>query len=297
MARILITGAKSFIGLNFKTYSKFRDIEMISLRNYAPELIQFKDFNLVLHLAAIVHYKGQKNEKVYLRINRDLTIKVAEEAKKAGVSQFIFLSTIKVYGKFHEPNNPWNEHSPCIPSDPYGKSKYEAELALKKLEDDSFTVSIIRTPLVYGEGVKANMLSLIRLVKNFTIIPFGGINNKRNFTYAGNLVGFIDRIIEKRASGIFIAMDESSVSTTDLIMLLADSMKRKVYLVKIPGILVRAGKTLLPSLFEPLFGSIILDNEHTKKVLDFQPPVSTEEGIKRMITGYLKSRYSTTTSP
>jgi len=160
---------------------------------------------------------------------------------------------------------------------------------VKKMEDENFTVSIIRTPLVYGNGVKANMLSLIRLVHNFNIIPFAGINNKRNFTCAENLVAFIDRIIEKRASGIFIAMDEKPVSTTDLIKLLADSMNKKVKLVKIPETLVQAGKNILPSLFEP--------NEHTKKVLDFNPPVSTEEGIKRMINGYLKNRYNTTTSP
>jgi len=277
----------SFIGRNFTYLSKSGETSSVSLRNGLPETIEFKNYDVILHLAAMVHYKRYKFAGEYFRINRDLTIEVANTAKKAGVRQFVFLSTIKVYGKFFEGSEPWNESSPCFPADPYGRSKYEAELLLKKLEDENFTVSIIRTPLVYGNGVKANMLRLIRLVQNFYIIPFAGINNKRNFTCTENLVAFIDSIIEKRASGIFIAMDEKPVSTTDLIELLADSMNKKVKLVKIPEILVRAGKNLLPSLFEPLFGSIVLDNEHTKKVLDFQPPVKTEEGIRRMVKAYL----------
>jgi UDP-glucose 4-epimerase len=290
MPEILITGTSGFIGNNFSALSKYRQIKSVSLRNNSPRSIDFSRSDTVLHLAALVHSGKNKNTEEYFYINRDLTITVAEEAKKAGTKQFIFLSTSKVYGVFDEDSDPWTESSPCFPIDPYGRSKYEAELLLKKLEDENFTVSIIRTPLVYGNGVKANMLSLIRLVQNFYIIPFAGINNKRNFTSAENLVGFIDRIIEKRASGTFIAMDEKPVSTTDLIKLLADSINKKVKLVKIPEILVQAGKVLLPSLFEPLFGSIILNNEHTKKVLDFQPPLSAEEGIKKMISSYLINR-------
>ena len=103
---------------------------------------------------------------------------------------------MKVYGKFVQGSDPWNEDSYCHPEDAYGKSKYEAELALRKLEDLGFTVSIVRTPIVYGPGVKANMLRLIRLIEKVPVLPFKNVNNSRCYTYSGNLIGYIDRIIE-----------------------------------------------------------------------------------------------------
>jgi len=116
----------------------------------------------------------------------------------------------------------------CLPDDAYGKSKYEAELALRKLEDNSFTVSIIRTPLVYGEYVRANMLSILKLINRTHIFTFKNVENRRNFTGAENLVSFIDRIIEKRASGIFIAMDEKAISTSELVKMISENLSKKI---------------------------------------------------------------------
>ncbi len=133
--RILITGKNSFVGTNFIKYSKFRNVDEISLFDKNPEDINFKGYDVVIHLVAIVHQKITIPEEEYFKINRDLCIEVATHAKKAGVKQFIFLSTVKVYGKFIKGYSFWNEKSPCFPDDAYGKSKYAAEIALKKLSE------------------------------------------------------------------------------------------------------------------------------------------------------------------
>ena len=165
MNKILITGTNSFVGTNFMKYSKYREIDEVSLFDKNPEDIDFKGYDVIIHLVAIVHQTIKIPEDQYFKVNRDLCIEVAKHAKKAGVKQFVFLSTVKVYGKFIKGYSYWNEKSPCFPDDAYGKSKYAAEIALKELNDKDFTVSIVRTPLVYGEGVKANMLSILKLVK------------------------------------------------------------------------------------------------------------------------------------
>ena len=286
--KILITGTNSFVGRNFIQFSNYRNVEEVSLFNKKPEEINFAEYTIIIHLVAIVHLKNTIPENQYFIINRDLCLKVADLAKKAGVKQFIFLSTVKVYGKFISGSEPWNEQSLCLPEDAYGKSKYEAELALKKLEDENFTISIIRTPLVYGEYVRANMLSIMKLVHRTHILPFRQVNNRRNFTGAENLVSYIDRIIERRASGIFIAMDEKAISTSELVKMIAENMGKKIVLFKIPDFIVKAGMIVWPSIFDRLYGSFEMDNSRTLKILDFKPPISTSEGIKKMVLSFTK---------
>lgn len=206
--------------------------------------------------------------------------------KKQVLNSSFFLSTVKVYGKFVPKFRLCNENSKCIPDDTYGKSKYEAELGIKKMENVNFTVSIIRTPLVYGEGVKANMLRILKLVEAFPILPFGKVNNKRNITYVENLAGYIDKIIEKRTSGIFIAMDENAISTTELVNYLSKFLEKKVTLFKLPQIFIKFGTFFIPGVFDRLYGSLEFDNKKTKKELNFEPLFSTEEGIKKMVMSY-----------
>ena len=283
MNKILITGADSFIGKNFLIYSRYGDVDEISLFENKPENIDFKSYDVVIHLVAIVHESQKIPDSEYFKINKDLCIKVAENARADGVKQFIFLSTVKVYGEFLQGSGPWHELSSCHPTDAYGKSKYEAEIELKKLETEGFTISVVRTPLVYGQGVRANMDNIIRLVYNVPVLPFGGINNKRNFTYIENLVDLLDLIIEQRASGTFIAMDEESLSTTQLVRLISGAQNKKRYLIHPPGFLVKLGKNIMPRIFDRLFGSFELDNSRTKKTLGYKAPFSAEEGILRTV--------------
>jgi UDP-glucose 4-epimerase len=290
MPKILITGAGSFIGTNFIRISKNKDISEISLKEVSPEHINFDRFDVVLHLAAIVHQSKRGNGNEYFKVNRDLCLNVAQYAKRAGVRQFIFLSTIKVFGQFHAGSDPWNEESECNPEDAYGKSKYEAEIGLQKLNDHDFIVSIIRTPIVYGAGVRANMLRIIRLVEILPILPFSSVNNNRHYTYIENLVGFIDRIIEVRTSGIFIVMDDTPLTTTSLVTYVSHYMHRKIVMFKFPAPVVKLGIAIIPTIFDRLYGSFYLDNKKTKKILNYNPPFTTEEGLTKMISSYLDSR-------
>jgi nucleoside-diphosphate-sugar epimerase len=287
MAKVLIIGTSSFIGTNFRKVSKNQIIREVSLKDTQPEEIDFSDVEVVLHLAAIVHQSKKIENSEYLFVNRDLCTRTAKQAKACGVKQFILLSTVKVYGQYIPGSEPWNEDSVCYPEDSYGMSKFEAELALRKLEDSDFIVSTVRTPIVYGPGVTANILKLIKLIERFPLLPFKQVSNSRYYTNIENLVGFIDRIIEIKASGTFIAMDDMPLSTTLLVRHLSNYMHKKVLLFKLPDLLVKIGITLKPEIFGRLYGSFYLDNTKTKKVLNYKPPFTTEEGLAKMISSYL----------
>ncbi len=284
--KILITGANSFLGRNFIRHSRFNQIDEVSLIENKPEDVNFSRFDVVIHLAALVHQSKKTPEFLYFRINRDLCLKVAENAKKSGVRQFIFLSSVKVYGDQDYNSGIITEESPCHPTDSYGKSKFEAETGLRLLETDKFIVSIIRTPLVYGDGVKANMLNLIKLVEKFPILPFRDIENKRSMTFVKNLVGFIDRIIELKSSGTFIAIDQTSLSTTELVMHISSYLNKKVILIRLPIFLLKIAKLIFPSIFMRLFGSLVFDNQKTLEKLSFKPQFSAEEGLRDMVEAY-----------
>jgi nucleoside-diphosphate-sugar epimerase len=290
MTKILIVGSQSFIGKNFLTYSKFRDVDEVSLIERRPEDIDFRGIDAVIHLAAIVHQFKKTPESEYYKINRDLCLKVAENAKKNGVKQFVFLSTFKVYGELIPPPVVLDENSPCQPIDAYGKSKYEAELGLKKLEDAGFVVSIVRTPLVYGVGVKANMRSLLNLVHKIPVLPFGKMTNNRCYTFVENLVAFIDRIIELNASGSFIAMDENPLSTTELVNYISKYFEKKVYLFKLPDVIIRFLAFFSPGTINSLYGSFESDNHKTLEKLNFRPPYSSQEGVKKMVLAFKRSK-------
>jgi nucleoside-diphosphate-sugar epimerase len=298
MARILITGTNSFIGTNFRKFSKSKEVEEISFRENRPESVDFSRFDTIVHLAAIVHQSHKTEADEYFRVNKGLTVRLAAQARKAGVRQFIFISTVKVYGKWNPGNEPWNEDSECFPEDPYGASKYEAEIALKELETKNFTISVIRTPIVYGPGVGANILKLIKLIETVPILPFRGVDNNRHYTYVENLVGYIDRIIELRASGVYLAMDTKALSTSELVRLISGFMGLRPLMFRLPDFVINSGAAIIPGVFDRLFHSFFLNNSKTREVLKFNPPFSIEDGFSMLIKGYLseKSRSGTASS-
>lgn len=286
--KILITGKNSFVGAGFKKLSQFRDVEEISLYDNRPEDIDFRNIDVVLHLAAVVHQKKKIPEHLYYDINRDLCLRTARCAKNAGVKHFVFLSTVKVYGE-SAGNVIRTEDSPCHPNDPYGKSKYEAEQALHEIEDSDFTVSVIRSPVVYGEGVKANILSIIKLIDHFYFLPLGKIANKRSFVYLGNLVAYIDAIIGRREPGTFIASDDASLSTTELVEMISNELGKRNIIFPLPKIGVKCTNIIFPGLSGRLFGSLEFDNTETKKKLSFKPPYSAIEGMRETVYAYKRN--------
>lgn len=284
MPKILITGKNSFIGRSIIKYSCFDEIRDVCLIENHPSIIDFTTTDVVIHVAAIVHQTKKIPKEMYQKVNTFLPIEVAKYAKKSGVNHFIFISTTKVYGD-HSDNHstPFNEEAKCNPSDMYALSKLEAEIGLKELETPEFTITIIRTPLVYGKGVKANMKNIINLVRIFPILPLKNIKNKRSFTYIENLVGYIDKIIEKKVSGVLIAMDKEWLSTDQLVKIIAECLEKKVFLFKCPIVCRNLWKLIAPRMFSRLHESFFFDNGLTNEFLDYKAPISTHEGIKRTI--------------
>lgn len=283
MKKILTTGSNGFIGSYFiNKYKEKYDIRPFSFLKDDINTLDCSGVDIVFHLAALVHQMGGASAKEYERVNVTQTLELARIAKKAGVKQFVFMSTVKVYGE--ETNAKYSESSECHPEDEYGTSKLKAEKELQKLEDENFKVSIIRTPIVYGFGVKANIKNLVNLVKKISIVPFGGIENRRSMVYVGNLCHLVDVVIEQQKSGIFLASDDEPLSTSKLIELIAKNLDKKVYLIKIPffeGLL----KTLKPSFHKRLYGSLEVDNTITKQKLNLKNPYSVEDGIRHMVGG------------
>ena len=281
MSNILLTGSTGFVGSYFKShYSNEYSINTFSFLNDDLADLDLTQISTIVHLSALVHQMGGASKEEYEHVNITQTLELAEKAKESGVKHFIFMSTVKVYGE--ETDTVYREDTPCNPQDAYGKSKLEAEEKLQKLANDTFKISIIRTPIVYGEGVKANILNLINLLKKLSVLPFGNIQNRRSMVYIGNLSAIIDRIIKTEKSGIFLASDDRAVSTTELIQLIAMALNKKVFLLSIPFFPLML-KQLKPSFYKRLYESLEVDNTLTKEKLVFSNRYSVEEGIKRMI--------------
>eukprot|EP01022_Parablepharisma_sp_SALTPOND_P006250 TRINITY_DN125423_c0_g1_i1.p1 TRINITY_DN125423_c0_g1~~TRINITY_DN125423_c0_g1_i1.p1 ORF type:complete len:251 (-),score=18.66 TRINITY_DN125423_c0_g1_i1:201-929(-) len=238
--------------------------------------------DVILHLSALVHQMGGASADEYERVNVTQTLELAGKAKESGVAQFVFMSTVKVYDE--ESESVHSEDSICRPEDEYGKSKLKAENELLKLEDDSFKVSIIRTPIVYGYGVKANIQSLVSLVGRVPLLPFGEVENRRSMVYVGNLCHLVDVVIEQGGAGIFLASDDEPLSTSKLIELIAKNLDKKIYLIKVPFFETLL-KIVKPSFHKRLYRSLEVDNTITRQKLNLKNPYSVDEGIGLMING------------
>ncbi len=287
---ILITGSSGYIGRNFIKLSSGLNIREVDLLTTSPEEVDFSGIDSVLHLAAIVHHKESYPTEQYFKINRDLAYEMALKSKKHSVNQFVLISTSKVYGESSSIQAAWNENSVCNPIDPYSQSKYEAEKLIGNLVDEKFSVAIIRPPLVYGPGVKANMLSLIKLVDKCPVLPFGGLNNIRSMVYVGNLVALLQLVIEKQASGVYLAGDRTPISTSELVENIAISLNKRRIMIKPPNWILSIARITQPSLINRLFGSFVLDNSLTNESLHFIPPYTCKTGISEMVKWY-KSLY------
>jgi len=285
MNNLLLTGASGFVGDYFLSkYSKSYNITTFSFQQSSLDLLELGNIEVIVHLSALVHQMGGASKEAYERVNVEQTLELAKRAKKSSVKHFIFMSSVKVYGE--ESQEVYSESTLCHPKDEYGRSKLKAEIELQKLEDSEFKVSIIRTPIVYGYEVKANIKNLIALVDKVKILPFGDINNKRSMVYIGNLCHLIDRLVIANRSGIYLANDDVTLSTFSFISMIADELKKNVLIVKIP-FFSKLLKTIKPSFYKRLYMSLEVDNTHTKEVLKMNNLYTIEEGIHNMIHGEL----------
>ncbi len=257
-----------------------------------------KGYECVIHCAGKAH-STNKNDKLddYLSINTVSTRVLAEEAVKAGVKRFVFLSSIKVNGESTFKINNEDENQKIFtyndtpnPKDFYGVSKLEAEKALRKISVESgLELVILRLPLVYGYGVKGNLSKLIKLINLGTPLPFSLIENQRSLIGIDNLIDLLLICIDhKKAPGnTFLVSDNEDLSTTELINYIATAMKRSSYFFPVPISILKFISFILRRKgdMERLIGNLQIDISQTRKILNWEPPFSVDEGIKRMVRG------------
>ena len=283
---ILLTGGTGFVGQRYIIYNKDRYIiKPISLQKKSVSEVSFKDIDIIVHLAGMAHQMQKIDNQIYFDVNYTLTKELADAAKAAGVKHFIFISTIKVFGEHQQ--GVLTEKSPCLPqNDPYGESKLKAEQYLQSIEDDNFIVSIIRPPLIYGPGVKGNLIRFLELGNKPYPLPFKNLNNRRTMVFLDNFIELINRIIDTKQSGIFLASDEIPISTEKLISEIRLNLGKKSNLFETPDFMKSMLSLVKPEFALRLFGSLEMDTSDSFKRLDFTPPYTIEQGIKSMVDWY-----------
>lgn len=224
----------------------------------------------------------------YRHINVEATINLARQAAAAGVKRFIFMSTVKVNGEQTMKERPFTEKDAPMPQNPYAVSKYEAEQALLKLAAETqLEVVIIRSPLIYGEGVKANFLSLLKMVHLGIPLPLGAIENKRSFVYLENLHSLIMCCIEhpNAANQIFLVSDGQDLSTPELLRYCATAMGVGAHLIPVPESWCMISASLFghEDAIHRLFDTLQVDISKAKKLLDWEPPISVQIGLHKTV--------------
>jgi UDP-glucose 4-epimerase len=256
---------------------------------------QLRGVELIIHLAARVHI--MRDEAIdpladFRLVNVEGTLNLARQAAQAGVRRFIFLSSIKVNGEQTLPGQPFTEEDLPAPLDPYSISKYEAEKGLRELAlQTGMEVVIIRPPLVYGPGVKANFLNMMRWLHKGVPLPFASINNRRSLVALDNLLDLIVVCLEHSAAAnqTFIVSDGEDLSTTELLRRMAHALGRPVRLMPIPASFLEAGAALLGKrdMAQRLCGSLQVDITKARTLLGWNPPISVDEALRRTAQGFL----------
>lgn len=305
-----ITGGNGFVGcriISALNEIKAADAKVTSLgRSKSPDSdvfvrfdlatqfdigVSIKEVDVLIHCAAKVHQMTERDSSVldtYKNLNTRATVRLAKQAAAAGVKRFIFLSSVKALGESTSQGEAFQHYSQYRPEDAYGQSKAEAERELMKIaEETGMEVTIIRAPLVYGPGVKANFASLLKLAEKNLPLPLGSINNARSLVGIQNLVDLIVTCIDHPNAGnqIFMVSDGHDVSTTELLKEMTRAYGKKPRLIPFPSSLMSFAARLVGkgSIADRLFGSLRVDIEHTKKTLGWEPKVTLQDELARCV--------------
>ncbi|SJM93110.1 UDP-glucose 4-epimerase [Crenothrix polyspora] len=275
-----------------------KSVFVAELKPDADWTVALKDMDCVVHTAARVHVMDDVSQDPlaeFRKTNCAATLNLARQAAEAGVKRFIFISSIKVNGEGTLPGKPYTENIEPAPVDPYGVSKREAEDGLRALATETgLQVVIIRPPLIYGAGVKGNLLSLLRWINKGIPLPLGAIHNKRSFVALDNLLDLIAVCLHhpQAANQTFLVADSEDMSTTVLLRGIAKALDKRVFLLPVPEKLLKILLTLLGrgDIGQRLCDSLQLDTSKAKTLLGWIPPVSTDEGLRRLAKGYLDEK-------
>ncbi len=290
LVRVKVAGLPSALEqvLDIDFSSFFSDITIHKLTKALDQV------DVVIHTAARVHVMQDDVSDPLLefrKVNRDGTLALAKMAAKSGVKRFIFISSIKVNGESTGLSTSFTEKDDFIPTDPYGLSKYEAEQGLLALaKETGMEVVIIRPPLVYGPGVKANFASMINWMKKGIPLPFGAIHNKRSLVALDNLVDFIVLCADrekspKAANQVFLISDGEDVSTTQLLHKVAKALGKKAWLIPVPVSWMSFCARLIgkKDVANRLFGSLLVDSSKARNLLGWKPVITMDEQLKKAV--------------
>ena len=311
---VLVTGANGFVGnvlcgqlvtqgYSVKAAVRLTDVSIENVNIFVSGNVDaatdwstaLNSISTVIHLAARVHVMNDPATDrlaAFRKVNVDATFNLARQAASAGVKRFIFMSSVKVNGEFTEVGKPFTEELLANPQDAYGISKHEAEQGLFEIaQQTGMEVVIIRPPLVYGVGVKANFASMMRVVKRGIPLPLGAIHNKRSFVYVGNLVSLIVRCVDHPAAAnqVFLVSDGHDLSTTELLQGCAVALGVKAKLLPVPQKLIEVGAAMLgkQNVVQRLCGNLQVDITKAQTLLDWVPPFSVEQGLKATAGSFL----------
>lgn len=313
-SRVLITGATGFVGTalisRLRNDSHFRvrassrrispavdGVEFVVVQDCASHAVRpaLNGVDTVIHLAARVHVMREASTDPLAQfrlVNTAGTDVLATQAARAGVRRFVYLSSIKVNGEKTFPGRPFTERDKPAPIDAYGISKFEAELALQKIaRETGMEVVVIRPPLVYGAGVKANFRRMMQWLRRRVPLPFGAVHNYRSLVGLDNLVDLIITCARhpNAANETFLAGDGEDLSTTQLLRRLAAALGYPARLFPVPRSLLRFGFAMINQreMEQRLCGSLQVDISRAYELLGWRPPLSVDEGLRRVAMDFL----------
>jgi nucleoside-diphosphate-sugar epimerase len=324
-SHVLVTGASGFVGshlcrellaLGVETYGMVRATHSVVAPDVAPRLAAdlldspavvraVAGMDAVVHLAARTHVMRDRALDPlaeFRRVNVGGTLNLARLAAAAGVRRFVFISSIKVNGDHTLLGRPYTADDLPAPADPYGTSKYEAEVGLRKIADDTgIQLVIIRPVLVYGPGVKANFLAMMRWVSRGVPLPLGAIHNKRSLIASANLVDLIITCLGHHAAvgQTFLVSDGEDLSTTTLLRRMAKALDRPARLIPVPASLLSVGAKIArkEAWALRLCGSLQVDICKTTDLLGWRPPLSVDQALLQTAEHYLNQRLVRRSSP
>lgn len=274
MKKILITGANSYIGTSFEKYMKENypddyQIDTLDMLNPDWKDYDFSGYDTVFHVAGIAHadvgHVSEETKQMYYKVNTDLTYKTASKAKQSGVKQFIYMSSIIVYGESAPvgKRKVITKDTEPQPANFYGDSKLQADLKIQPLSDNHFKVCILRPPMIYGPGSKGNYQMLSKFAKKLPIFP--DIKNERSMLYIGNLFYFVKKCIDENYEGIYFPQNSEYVSTSQMVKAIARANGKSIHLTKIlnPFVFILSkfpGK--IGGMCNKAFGSMTYDKKY-----------------------------------
>jgi UDP-glucose 4-epimerase len=242
MKKILITGKNSYIGISLENWllrepDKYK-VDTVDMKDGSWKEKDFSQYDVVFHVAGIAHVSSDpKMEDLYYKVNRDLTIETAEKAKAEGVKQFIFMSSIIVYGDSSSSKRVIDRNTVPTPSNFYGNSKLQAEEGIKDLESDDFKIVVLRPPMIYGKDSKGNYPRLANMAKKIPVFP--DIDNERSMLHIDNLCEFIKVMIDYEETGLYFPQNKDYVKTSELVKTIAEVHGKKIWMISWMNWLIR----------------------------------------------------------